>query len=235
MIRLATNMFISNVWLLEHQGKRYLVDTGYTLERLQLRARLHRWGIRGKGDLHGVILTHRHGDHAANAAWLRQTYDAPIICHEADARILCGECPAPKLVGVPKQSWYERVVCTFEDLSPVRVKVDESLSEGRWRNDWEIIDVHGHTEGSIMLQHLPSATLFSGDAILAGPAPQRLFERLTMAMPGFSLDVGSTHQLVQAYVERLQGAAPIRQLCAGHGPLVDKDTTHKLRAMVGVL
>ena len=232
MIRLATNMLISNVWLLEYGGKRFLVDTGYSWERPQLRSRLHRWGIRSKGDLDGVILTHRHGDHAGNAAWLRATYDVPIICHDADARILCGECPAPRLVGVPRQAWYERLVCRFEDHAPVRVKVDGALSEGSWRNEWDVIDVHGHTEGSIMLHHVPTATLFSGDAILAGPAPQRLFERLTLAKPGFSLDVDSTHQLVRAYVERLQDAAPIQRLCAGHGPLIDKDTTKKLLALI---
>ncbi|MCC6811967.1 MAG: MBL fold metallo-hydrolase [Deltaproteobacteria bacterium] len=233
MIRLATTMRISNVWMLEHGGERFLVDTGYPIERPLLRRWLHACGVRKKGDLSGVILTHRHSDHAGNAAWLRHTYDAPIICHEADAKILDGRVPAPKLCGHHKQMPHEWFLSAFEDRYPARVKVDEELSEGRWREVFQVIHTPGHTEGSIMLRHLPTESLFSGDVIIAGYAPLRAIERLSLAMPGFSLAVDEAHATTRAFLRRLDEIEQVGTLCAGHGPIVTEQTVAKLRKLAG--
>ncbi|MEZ0228896.1 MAG: MBL fold metallo-hydrolase, partial [Planctomycetota bacterium] len=93
---LATNVRISNVWLFETGSGRFLIDTGHPVERPALLVELWRAGVRRPGDLDGVILTHRHSDHAGNAAWLRERFRCPVICHAADAPLLAGkERPAP--------------------------------------------------------------------------------------------------------------------------------------------
>jgi glyoxylase-like metal-dependent hydrolase (beta-lactamase superfamily II) len=230
VIRLAATMRISNVWLLETAGGRYLVDSGFSLERPLLRRQLWQWGVRAKGDLAAVILTHRHSDHAANAAWLRRTYDAPIVCHEADARVLMGKEPAPKICGLAGQHLHERMLCYIEDHAPSHVHVDEALSEGRWRDDFRILHVPGHTDGSIMILHRPSGTLFSGDAIIAGLAPFRAFEWLDLAKPGFSTRVHESHDRTRAAISALD--AEVRTLCSGHGPIVDEQVTRKLQKLI---
>ncbi len=229
MLELATRLRISNVWLLEWAGERYLFDTGHVLERPWLKRTLWAWGVRAKGDLRAVVLTHRHSDHASNAAWLRRTYDAPIVCHEADARILMGAAPPPAMCGLARQRLHENLLCRIEDRFPARVAVDEELSEGAWRDIFTIVHAPGHTEGSMMIEHRPTRTLFSGDAILAGVAPLRAFERLGLAVPGFSLEVDTCHAHVRRYLRELD--RPIERLCSGHGPLVACQTLDKLRQL----
>src|SRR4051812_41881893 len=87
----------SNVWLQKDaQGHAFLVDTGHAIERLVLLRSLWKAGIRGRGDLTAVLLTHRHSDHAGNAAWLRKLFGARVYCHKNDAAILMGEkTPSP--------------------------------------------------------------------------------------------------------------------------------------------
>jgi glyoxylase-like metal-dependent hydrolase (beta-lactamase superfamily II) len=85
-VELATSVRIANVWLLRDGERTFLVDTSHPVERLGLRASLWRAGVRRRGDLDGVLLTHRHSDHAVNASWLRETFDAPVFCHRFPAR-----------------------------------------------------------------------------------------------------------------------------------------------------
>jgi glyoxylase-like metal-dependent hydrolase (beta-lactamase superfamily II) len=236
MLRIARNLWlfdrirISNVWLISSDSGRFIVDTGHPVERTLLRIELWRAGLRGKGDLAGVILTHRHSDHAGNARWLRERFRCPVICHEADAPILSGTQPRPRLAG-GKWRWpHEEFLCWVEDLWPARCPVDETLTGGRWRDGFEVASVPGHTEGSAILYHGPSGTLFSGDTILAGPPPLRSIEALGLAARGFSLDVKLSHVNVKRFLEELP---PTRTLCSGHGPAVKTATHEKLLSLIG--
>ena len=82
-----------------------------------------------------------------------------------------------------------------------------------------------------VLEHHPTGTLFSGDVIIAGLAPFRFFERLDLAKPGFSLAVEEAHERTRAYLRGLTDEEKIKTLCAGHGPIVTKDTQQKLRKL----
>ncbi|MEW5848378.1 MAG: MBL fold metallo-hydrolase [Myxococcota bacterium] len=228
-LRLAGSVVISNIWLMEDpSGRRFVVDTGHPLERMTLRASLWRAGVRGRGDLTAVLLTHRHSDHAGNAAWLRRTYGCPVICHERDADILTGNKPAPPLArGVA--ALYEEVLCHIEDRFPARTPVDELYDEGAWKWGFRVVPVPGHTEGSVMLYHEPTRTLFSGDAILTGPPPLRAIEYLRLAVPGFSLHVDGCRDAVRGFLRELP---PVSAVAAGHGPLLRKDAENRLRRLL---
>ena len=215
---------ISNAWILvDRQGRRFLVDTGHRLERGGLERGLRRSGVRGPGDLTALLLTHRHSDHAGNAAWVRERYECPVLAHPRDAEILERRAPAPSLASAGARHLH-RVLCRIEDAAPARTTVDEPIeAAGRWGfTPWW---VGGHTEGSVLLTHEASGTLFSGDAIIAGPPIQRALCRLSLAVPDYSLDV---ERCRASTLDFLRSEPPVRALCSGHGPLVRRRLTARL-------
>ncbi len=129
-LSLATSTIISNTWLLEHEGKKWLVDAGHPLERPGLLLALWRAGVRKKGDLAGVLLTHRHSDHAGNARWLRDRFGCQVACHEDDARALRGDIAPPKMSNRGAFLVHE-LLCRIEDRFPARCPVDETWRDGR--------------------------------------------------------------------------------------------------------
>ena len=209
---------IANSWLLsDGQGHTFLVDTGHRVERRSLAYSLRRAGIR-RGGLTAVLLTHRHSDHAGNAAWLRDELRCPVICHADDAVTLGGREPAPRLARRGANAAYD-ALCRVEDRFPARSPVDEVYDAGSWRGGFEVIPVAGHTRGSTLLLHEPSGTFFTGDAVLSGVPVQRLLARLSLAIPGFSEDVEACHRATRAF---LREQRPVQTLCAGHGPRVTR-------------
>ncbi len=227
-LRLATRAIIANVWLLEDSmNRKFLVDTGYLLERPMLRLSLWRAGVQRPGDLTAILLTHRHADHASNAQWLREIYDCPVICHAADAPFLSGKTTAAPMVPGATAP-HDKFFCQFEDHFPPRVKVDDVYKEGRWKWNFKVLPVPGHTEGSVMLFHKPTKTLFSGDALLTGIPPIRSFEWLQLAMPSYSIDFETCRQHVR---EHLQAIPEPQFVCAGHGPPVTENIRKKLKSL----
>lgn len=221
---LARGMIVSNVWLLEHRGRRLLIDTGHPLERLALRLHLWRAGIRRRGDLQAVILTHRHSDHAGNAAWLRRTFGCAVACHAADADVLTGAQPPARMARWPSPP-VDWLLCRIEDRFPARSPVDEAFQDGAWEHGLRVVHVPGHTAGSVMLHHEPTATLFSGDALLSGIPPLRWLERPSLAKPVYSSDVARCHAATRAFLAELP---PTRTVCAGHGPAITRGVEEKL-------
>lgn len=217
---------ISNVWLLSGRHGRFLIDTGFPLERPALLYHLWRSGVRSKGDLSGVLLTHRHSDHSGNAAWLREKFDCPVICHKDDAPYLASECTV-RMRDQPGDPLYVRVLCRFEEFRPARTPIDEVYGDGDWKWGFHVVPVPGHTEGSVMLYHEETRTLFSGDAILSGIPPFRLFEVARPAVKGFSQDVERCHQAVKAFLKELPRTD---LLASGHGPAI-REAHEKLLAM----
>ena len=225
-VTLASGVKISNVWLFEHEGQRFLFDTALRLERPALVRALKQAGLE-HGDLDAILLTHRHSDHAGNAAWLRDELGCSVMCHEADARILAGEVPAPALATASIPLW-ARPICAVEDHFPSRLRIDERLVAGPWRFGFEVFAAPGHTEGSVLYYHAATGTLFSGDVILAGPATMRAIRRLTLADPAFSEE---PQRCWAATREFLRKDLPVQTLCSGHGALLTKDVRAKLRAL----
>jgi len=224
---LARNVRISNVWLLQHGDRRFLVDTGHPVERAALRMHLWRAGVRGRGDLDGVILTHRHSDHAGNAKWLRRVFDCPVFCHAADAPFLSGASAPPRLA-TPETPIWARVLCYVEDAFPARVAVDETFDDGNWKFGFRVFHVPGHTAGSSLLHHEPTRTLFTGDTIISGPPTFRLIERIRLSFDEFSEDGPRARYSARAILGDLP---PTETLCSGHGPTVCKDAHQKLLSL----
>lgn len=228
-LQLAESVKISNIWLLEDSmNRRFLVDTGFYTDRPLLKLLLWRSGIRRKGDLTAVLLTHRHSDHAGNAAWLKETFECPVICHPNDVPTLHGLCPPTSLL-YGDEPFYEKALCVIEDHFYPTCQIDECFEEGQWKWGFHVIPTPGHTEGSVMLYHEPTKTLFSGDSILSGIPPLRAIEYLSLAHNGFSLDVELCHESVRTYLKALPETDI---LSSGHGPVVTKGTSEKLKRLL---
>ncbi len=80
-----------NCYLLEAGDGYVLIDTGFSAKRKyldgELRKALNRSGEVPK-QLRLVVLTHGDSDHAGNAKFLREHYDAKVAMHLADSRMV---------------------------------------------------------------------------------------------------------------------------------------------------
>ncbi len=231
-ISLCYGAISSNIWLMtDHDQKRFLIDTGHRLERAGLNICLKRSGITGPGDLDGVLLTHRHCDHAGNAQWLKEKFQCPVYCHENDAPYLMGEKnPAPLKRGMG--NIIDEILCGIEDRHPSKASVDETFAFGPWKYGFEIIPAFGHTEGSVMILHKGAKVLFSGDVLLSGPPPFRYPAKLFLAVNCYSTDVKKCRKAVTDF---LIEPPTIDILCSGHGPIIKNNTQEKLRKFAKTL
>ncbi len=125
--------------------------------------------IRGAGhgerDLGRILLTHRHSDHASNAAELARITGAPVRCSPVDAPYIREgtEQPLPRpatplgLVMVP----YVKAVLPWS--LPV-VAAEASLVGDATVGPFRVIDTPGHTAGHVSLLWTDQGVLFAGDA-----------------------------------------------------------------------
>jgi glyoxylase-like metal-dependent hydrolase (beta-lactamase superfamily II) len=214
-IRHLNRLFVSNVFLLDGgPGDRWLIDTGHMTERLTLLWELRRAGISPR-DLTGVLLTHRHSDHAGNAAFLQSHYRIPIVAHQKDALVLAGEVSRPRLVrgeGNAIAGLFARV----ENAWPApRVVVDTAIEGGDTIAGMQVHWVPGHTDGSVFYRHAPTKSLLSGDTLLTAHPPLTISRGIATPYPSYTTDMDLAHASLDAF--HRQGF-DYENLLAGHGP-----------------
>lgn len=202
------------------KGNRWLVDTGHFAERPMLLFELRRLGLR-PADLTGVLLTHRHSDHAGNASFLRR-HGVRIYAHRADAEVLDGTRPAPTLPardGTRLARWLAR----GENVLPARTAVDVALEEGDSVGGLDVHGVPGHTDGSVFFLHAETGALFTGDALLTA-VPMIKPPGLSLPYVTFSASVAEAHASVARFHAR---DIAYDALLTGHGdPLVGRAREH---------
>ncbi len=220
-------LFVSNVYLLDGgAGDRWLIDTGHWSERWQLESELRASGLR-PSDLSGVLLTHRHSDHAGNAGYLRREYGVKIYAHRADAEVLSGYAMAPKMGD--RGTLLERALCAVENRFPARVTVDEALEGGAQVAGLEVHSLPGHTDGSVFYRHKATGALLTGDTLLTAMPPLTLFRAVVPAYDAFSRDTQRAHESLRQF--HREGWA-YDHVLAGHGrPLVGRARDKVIRAL----
>lgn len=88
---------IGNSWLVPFTDiGPVLIDTSHRVLWPALVAGLKEHGL-FPDNVAAVLLTHRHCDHAGNAAYLKEHYGTPIYAQRLDAEVVSGKRPAPAL------------------------------------------------------------------------------------------------------------------------------------------
>jgi glyoxylase-like metal-dependent hydrolase (beta-lactamase superfamily II) len=206
-------LFVSNVWLLDGgPGDRWLVDSGHPAERLALVAGLRASGLAPR-DLTGVLLTHRHVDHAGNAAFLRRAFGVRVLAHARDAAVLAGRAAKPPIESRSgdRLAW---LLAQFENRTTTRVPIDRELEGGDVVAGLEVHHAPGHTEGSVLYRHAGTRSLLSGDTLLAAIPPLTIRQGMCLPHPDFSDDRGAAIAALRAF--HAAGHA-YENLLSGHG------------------
>jgi glyoxylase-like metal-dependent hydrolase (beta-lactamase superfamily II) len=144
-----------------------LIDTGAADTGGALAAALDEVGI-APPDVDRVVLTHFHDDHAGAAAEVRAWGNVQVAAHAADAVVIRGQAAgrAPVLVGGDRAT-HRALTAAIPPAPPV--EVDLEIGEGDvldFGGGAHVLEVPGHTDGSIAL-HLPKYRLvFTGDALI---------------------------------------------------------------------
>jgi glyoxylase-like metal-dependent hydrolase (beta-lactamase superfamily II) len=214
-IRHLSRLRVSNVFLLDGaRGDRWLVDTGHWSERATLLWELRRAGLR-PGELTGVLLTHRHSDHAGNAAFLQRRHGVKIYAHRDDAAVLEGTVPRPRLHPEPGSTALARMFAHVENLLPAAsLHVDVALDGGETVAGLEVHAVPGHTDGSVFYRHDTTSSLLSGDMLLAAFPPLTIVQGMALPYPAYAQDLRRAYASLRSFHD-----AGIRydNLLAGHG------------------
>ncbi len=221
-------MLVSNVWVLDGgPGDRWLVDCGHWSERLQLLAALARLPFDARS-LTGVLLTHRHSDHAGNAAFLQARLGLRVYAHAADAEVLEGRSPRPHM-STGRDGVLAGLITHFENRWPARVAIERALDDGDRVGGLEVHWVPGHTEGSALYRHLGSGALLSGDTLLNAIPPLVRRVGLSLSHPTFSLDNPRAARSMARWQAR--GLA-YEHVLAGHGPPLVGDARRRVDAFL---
>jgi glyoxylase-like metal-dependent hydrolase (beta-lactamase superfamily II) len=205
---------VSNVYLLDGgPGDRWLIDTGHWSERALLVWELRRAHLAPR-DITGVLLTHRHSDHAGNAAFL-QRQGVKIHAHRADAVVLEGKAARPPMRPGDGATRIARLLCRIENVLPApAVRVDRALEDGDTIAGLEVHAVPGHTAGSVFYRHAATSSLLSGDTLLAAIPPLTFTQGMSLPYAGYSEDVSSAVASLRAFHAR---GFPYENLLSGHG------------------
>ena len=158
---------MNNVYILSQGDSAILIDTSVKKDRQKiLRA------CEGK-NIRLIVLTHGHYDHAQNAAVLSRELGAPIAMHPADAPLLRDMLAEPLESAV----WTGKILMGFIKLSKgrltrsepfeVAVELREGFSFAEYGVEAKVIELPGHTRGSI--------GVISEDGLIAGDALTNLF------------------------------------------------------------
>jgi len=222
-------MIVSNVFVLDGgPGDRWIVDTGHGSERLALLAGLRSTGFDPR-DFTGVLLTHRHSDHAGNARFLRRRFGLRIAAHRDDAAVLSGNASAPRLsttMGPP----ISRLFAAIENVTRTRVPIDLALEEGQSVGSLEVHHAPGHTSGSVVYRHGGTSSLLSGDALLAAVPPLTIEQRMCLPPRYFAED----HAAALASLRRLHAAGlEYENLLSGHGRPILGGARRKAEQLLG--
>jgi len=152
-----------------------LIDTGTPGGAGRLRAAVSAAGHDVR-DVGRIVLTHRHADHAGNAAELARGSGAAVHVSPPEAPYVRDgrEQPRPRPATPLGRALVPYVKLALPWTLP-RIEVQETLIDGVHIGPFRVVATPGHTEGHVALLWEERGILFAGDAaahlIRLGPHP----------------------------------------------------------------
>lgn len=182
-----------NCYLAKSEGNFILFDTAghmvldkqFTNRQEALEKELDKAGCTAE-NLKLVILTHGDNDHVANAAYIKQKYNAKIAIHPADLNLV--KSPSLdlvmksfqyrsfifkiifKLMKKPIEKVTQKTLQDFQTFTP-DLLLDESFDLSDYGFDAKILHLPGHTEGSIGIL-MSNGDLIAGDLFTNAQKPE---------------------------------------------------------------
>jgi len=206
----------------------FLVDAGMEPDGSDLLAGLRHLG-RDVREVRALLLTHWHNDHAAGADALRQLSGARVYVHEREQpwfeQRVAGPWRRRLSELLPEHGPLSALKALVGQAPPRAVRDttacrDGELLEGRFR----VLHTPGHTQGHASFLHLPTRTLFTGDAIAVCSGRLWYMSRFL------------THDLATAQESmRAVAAVDSTAICPGHrGPLSRGLDEHRRRILARI-
>lgn len=146
--------------------------------------------------LTNIINTHLHIDHVAGIPFLRKKFGAPVLAHEGDKFLGDGISDQARMFGL--------------DMPLENIEISEYLKAGDvikiGDGKLEVIEVPGHSKGSIALYDPDGHFLISGDALFKGSIGRT-------DLPG-----GNYKELIGSIEDNLLSLPEDTVVLPGHGP-----------------
>lgn len=143
-----------------------------------------------------VINTHLHLDHAAGNGYVKSKYNVPVLAHKLDLPLGGRMQQQAQMFGIPK---------SFKD-----VEVTSYLTDGEiihiGDGELQVIEVPGHSQGSVALYDKKDGFVIVGDALFNGSIGRT-------DLPG-----GDYKTLLSSIKNRLLTLPPDTVVYSGHGP-----------------
>lgn len=153
---------MTTAFIVKEEGT-ILVDSGYPGSEDTILRKLDELSIAPE-DVHLIVLTHGHPDHAGSASILREKTGAKVAIHRLDAEKLRngiqGELHSIRFVGrILKLFFDSEKNSKYPPLEP-DIIIDDAFDLGEYGIRGKVISTPGHTLGSV------SVILDNGDAIV---------------------------------------------------------------------
>jgi glyoxylase-like metal-dependent hydrolase (beta-lactamase superfamily II) len=161
-----------NCYLIRMETGFVLIDTGISPKRAELVGELDRAGCR-PGNLRLIVLTHGHGDHVGNCAFLREQYGAKIAMHRGDSTIVEGGGVETGFIGrmiLRLITFIAGIGKTDSFSADIYLEEGQGLSE--YGLDAKVLHLPGHSDGSIGIL-MQSGDFFCGDIFVNKFKPSR--------------------------------------------------------------
>lgn len=165
---------ISNAYLWrDGQGRTHVVDPGMPGDHDVVLAAVAAAGL-SLNATSSIIVTHWHRDHSGAAAALAAATGATVWAGRADADVLMGrrEPEYPDLTDGERPIFEEIVKARPESMQPCRCDSVRSYDDGAVIDEGKravILDVAGHTAGSIAIHFADLDTVITGDVAINDP------------------------------------------------------------------
>jgi glyoxylase-like metal-dependent hydrolase (beta-lactamase superfamily II) len=216
---------IVNVYLLVTPEGLTLVDSGMASHAAKIVEQISKGGFK-MADLHRIVLTHSHPDHAGSAAALSNQSGAWIIAHRDEVPFI-----EQKAVLQTKPGLMHSVMDLAGRFMPgiTPCYVDTALVEGDeipGTGGFRAVHTPGHTPGCLSLYHPEKKLIICGDAVFnLHPLTRRKGLRLPLA--ALTTDSNQAKESV-----RKMAGMDIEILLCGHGAPVTEHASQRLRGLV---